>query len=110
MATKNEGSKVVDIKENPAKNEPAKTNGEGQETNGATETEKVSFWKHPIKWTKKKFEDHPVAATTTSVVGIGLLAFAAKCIAEALGGENSEENNEETDVLDDEEEDNEEDE
>ena len=106
MAAKNEGSKIVEIKENETKKAP-ETADNNVETNNENE-EKINFWwylKHPIKGTKKLAKEHPVATGIGGTVLVGGLAFAGKCVIDALSGEDTEEDDEEEDeVLDDEEE------
>ena len=112
MSEQKNGKRIVEIKENPAANVPAQTpDTNGQQNNAAEVTEKISFWKHPIKWTKNQFKEHPVASTAVAVGGVGLLGFGVKCLADALGGEDRSDDEDDDvldDVLDDEEDDDEE--
>ena len=115
MSNNNGKRSVVEIKENPVAAKPAETTEtNGQET-PAEANVKYTFGyclRHPIKATKHAFEEHPVAATVTSVGLAGALAFGAKCLASAFGGDDSEDEDDEEleDELEDEDENNEEDE
>ena len=104
MSQNNGGKKIVKIEERPAAPKaPEGTDNNGQNP-GETEDQKIKFWKHPIKWTKNQFEEHPVRSTVASVGLLGALTFAGKCIADAFGGgESTESEDENLEDFDDEE-------
>lgn len=114
MAEKNNGKKIVEIKENP--NPAKKPEGNPAENDQPKEGEDVKYTfgyclRHPIKAYKHAAEEHPVATGVTSGGAILGLAFLGKVIIDAFtGGETAEtveEDDELDDVLEDEDEDDE---
>lgn len=103
MATKNDGKKIVEIKENPAKKEPEAPNtNEGQNTPEQTEV-KYTFGyclRHPFKAIKHAWDEHPVATGVVSTAAVGGLAFLVKVVADALSGGETEDDCEDLTCID----------